>query len=153
MEQNHVVVLSGIKRFHVLTDTGDDTGRTVEFNPADQGFAEDLYGLVSKLARIHDQKKKEVEAAEDAAERFDIRRAEDTEMRAAVDALFGEGFCSDVFKTRLSAVAGGITVVENFLYALLDEMDSSISENMAKRGARIKQYTDKYSKYTRKHGN
>lgn len=153
MSQNKVVISTGIKHVPVFTDTGLDTGRSVDFNPTDQGFAEDLYGLVSKLAKIHDDKAKAIEAASDAAERFDISRSEDAEMRDAVDSLFGEGFCQDVFKTRLSAVVDGMTVAENFLYALLDEMDESITENVAKRDARIKKYTAKYEKYTKKYHN
>lgn len=153
MSQNKVVISSGIKSLPVVTDTGVDTGRTVNFNPADQGFAEELYGLVSKLIQIHNAKAKESEAAADAVARFDISRKEDAEMRVAVDSLFGEGFCQDVFKTRLFAVVDGMTVVEDFLYGLLDEMDESITENMAKRDARIKKYTAKYEKYTKKYHN
>ena len=130
-----------------------DTGRSVDFNPTDQGFVEDLYGLVSKLEKIHKGKDKEYEAVSDPAARFDIRRTEDAEMRDAVDALFGEGFSRDVFKTRLFALSDGMTVVENFLFALLDEMDESVTENIAKRDARIKKYTAKYSKYTKKYHN
>lgn len=152
MSQNIVSFSGGVRRFDVYTDTGMDTGRYVEFNPADQSFAEDLYGLVSKLGKIHEKFVKEAETA-DAADRFDLSRAEDAEMRAAVDAMFGEGFCKDVFRTRLFALADGMTAVENFLYALLDKMDASVSENLAKRDARIKQYTQKYSKYTKKFHN
>ncbi|MBO4939241.1 MAG: hypothetical protein J6C98_09655 [Oscillospiraceae bacterium] len=153
MDQKRFVVSSGIKRIPVFTDSGVDTGRAVEFNPADQGFAEELYGLVSKLSRIHEDKAKAHEAAADAAERFDLSREEDAQMRAVVDSLFGEGFCKDVFKTRLFAMAGGLTVVESFLFELLDEMDASVTENLAKRDERIRKYTEKYSKYTRKYHN
>ena len=153
MDQNKFVVSSGIKCLPVYTDYGTDTGREVEFNPADQGFAEELYGLVSKLSKIHEARVKEYEAETDAAVRFDLSREEDAQMRAAVDSLFGEGFCRDVFKTRLFALADGMTVVENFLFALMDEMDASVTENLAKRDSRIRKYTEKYSKYTKKFHN
>ena len=122
MSQNKVVVSSGIRHFPVITDTGVDTGRSVDFNPGDQGFAEELYGLVSKLAQIHEKKVEATKDVADPAERFDLSRAEDADMRKAVDALFGEGFCGDVFKTRLFAVVDGMTVIEAFLYSLLDEI-------------------------------
>ena len=54
-------VSGGIESLHIFMDDVD-TGRTVDFNPADQGFAESLYGLVSKLSQIHDSKRKEYEA-------------------------------------------------------------------------------------------
>lgn len=150
MVQDRFDVSSGIKHLPVFID-GTDTGRTVDFNPADNGFAESLYGLTSKLSQIHESRKKEYEDEQDPAARFDISRSEDAEMREAVDSLFGDGFCRDVFKTRLFALADGMTVVENFLFALLDEMDESITENLSKRDSRIKKYTDKYSKYKKYH--
>lgn len=150
MSQENLSISSGILHKPVIMD-GVDTGRTVDFNPADQGFAESLYGLVSKIGKIHEAKKKEYEEEMDLANRFEICVAEDTEMRKAVDALFGDGFCQDVFKVRLFALSDGMTVIENFLMALLDEMDEAVTENLAKRDARIKKYTEKYSKYKKHH--
>lgn len=150
MSQENLSISSGILHKPVIMD-GVDTGRTVDFNPADQGFAESLYGLVSKLGKIHDAKKKEYEAEQDLTNRFEICMAEDTEMRKAVDSLFGDGFCNDVFKVRLFAISDGMTVIENFLIALLDEMDEAVTENLARRDARIKKYTEKYSKYKKYH--
>lgn len=140
------IIASGIKHFTFVDENGNDTGRSVDFSPADQGFAEGLYNLTSKIDKIHEAKLKEYEQAEDTAARFDISRAEDKEMREAVDALFGEGFCGDVFKVRLFTLVDGLTVVESFLLSLLDEMDESITASIAARDARIRKYTDKYSK-------
>lgn len=126
--------------------------RAIKFNPSDAGFAEDLYGLASKLQKIMEEKDAAFKAADDAAAHFDISRAEDREMRAAVDAFFGEGFCADVFPgVRMRALSEGLTVIENFLYALLDKMDEDITANFAKRDARIRKYTEKYSKYKKKY--
>lgn len=150
MSQERFDVSSGIKHLPVFMD-GSDTGRTVDFNPADNGFAESLYGLISKLSQIHEAMKKQYEEEADPAARFDISRAEDAKMRETIDSVFGEGFCRDVFKTRMFALADGMTVVENFMFALLDEMDESVTENLAKRDARIKKYTEKYSKYNKYH--
>ena len=146
MSQDRFDVSSGIKHLPVYMD-GVDTARKVDYNPADNGFAESLYRLPSKLSQIRESKNKQYDEEADPAARFDISRAEDAEMREAVDSLFGDGFCRDVFKTRLFAMADGMTVVENFLFALLDEMDESITDNLSKRDARIKKYTEKYSRY------
>ena len=150
MSQENLSISSGILHKPVIMD-GVYTGRAVDFNPADQGFAESLYGLISKLSKIHDARKKEYEAEPDLSNRFEISMAEDAEMRKAVDFLFGDGFCKDVFKVRLFALSDGMTVIENFLMAILDEMDESVTENLAKRDARIKKYTEKYSKYKKYH--
>ena len=141
-----VEIKSGIQVMPVIVD-GWDTGRTVNFNPADQEFAEELYTLVYRIGQIHKEKNKLRDAESDMLKRFELNRAEDSEMRAVVDDVFGEGFSNDVFKTRLFAVADGLTVVENFLFALLDEMDEKTTAAIASRDAKVKKYTEKYRKY------
>lgn len=141
-----VKLTSGIQRLPVIVD-GQDTGRVVMFNPADQEFAEVLYALVHRIGEIHKAKNEQRKAEPDILKKFEINRAEDQEMRAEVDTVFGEGFCDDVFQTRLFALSDGMTVVENFLFALLDELDESITANMAKRESKIHRYTEKYKKY------
>lgn len=65
-------------------------------------------------------------------------------MRAAIDSVFGEDFCTDVFPgIRLTAMADGLTALENFLCAVIDKMDEKIQDNMAQRGGRIAKYTAK----------
>ena len=146
-----------MKKDNLAIETGlvelDVNGvRTIHINPSDAGFAEDLYGLASKLQEISRSKEAALEAAQTPVEKFDISRAEDKEMRQAVDDMFGEGFCADVFPgVRLFALSDGLTVVENFLFALLDKMDEDITANIAKRDARIKKYTSKYSKYAKQY--
>lgn len=137
---------SGIRRLPVIVD-GFDTGRVVMFNSADQEFAEELYALVHKIGTIHEEKNKQREKETDILKKFEINRAEDAEMRAAVDYVFGEGFSADVFQTRLFALSDGMTVVENFLFALLDEMEASVTDNIARRDSKLRKYTDKYKKY------
>lgn len=141
---------SGIKKMSVIMDD-EDTGRVVSFNPLDQGFAESIYGLIYKISQIYENKEKEYQDEKDIIAKFEIRSAEDKSVRCAVDSLFGAGFCNDVFKVRLSAVSDGVTVIENFLLAILDEMDDSVTKNIAKRDAKIKKYTEKYSKYKKYH--
>lgn len=126
--------------------------RIIKFNPSDEGVAEELYGLASKIQKIMEEKETAFKDTDDAAAHFDISRAEDREIRAAVDGFFGDGFCGDVFPgVRMMALSEGLTVIENFLYALLDKMDEDITANFAKRDARIRKYTEKYSKYKKKY--
>lgn len=132
----------GVKEFQV------NGGRTICFNPADTGFAETIYSVIAKISDIDDERRKKTEKAQDYAKTFDYNRAADNRMREAVDAVFGEGFCKDVFgDIRLTALADGLSVIENFAFAVLDQMDESVTENLAKRDARIAKYTAKYAKY------
>ena len=143
----NVELTSGIQRLPVIVD-GQDSGRIVEFNPADQEFAEVLYALVHRLGEIHNEKNRLRGEESDVLKKFEINREEDHLMRGAVDEVFGEGFCGDVFQTRLFALSeDGLTVVESFLFSLLDKMDEGITAKMAKRDANIRKYTDKYRKY------
>ena len=143
----NVELTSGIQRLPVIVD-GQDSGRIVAFNPADQEFAEMLYALVHRIGEIHKDKNRLRSEETDVLKKFEINREEDHLMRGAVDEVFGEGFCGDVFQTRLFALSDdGLTVVENFLFSLLDQMDEGITAKMAKRDANIRKYTDKYRKY------
>lgn len=122
--------------------------RTIKINTTDVGFLETLYGLVGKIESIETERKKKCEKTDDLAKQFDYYRASDKLMRNAVDSVFGDGFCDEVFQgIRLTAGANGLTVLENFIFALIDEMDDTIKENVAMRSDRISKYTAKYEKY------
>lgn len=128
-----------------LMEMAVNGGRTIRFNPADIGFLDLLYGLLGKIEAIEAETRKKQGQTEDLAKLFDRSRASDKRMREAVDSVFGEGFSADVFPgIRLTAMAGGLTVLENFIFAIVDEMDESVRDNLAKREGRIAKYTAKY---------
>lgn len=123
-------------------------GRVIRFNPADIGFLETLYGLIGKIEAIDAETAKKKGKSDDPAKLFDYSRAADKRMREAVDAVFGDDFCADVFQElRLIAMANGLSVIENFIFAIIDEMDESVRDNLAKREGCIAKYTEKYAKY------
>ena len=84
MSVENLNLSGGILHVPVSMD-GVDTGRSLDFNPSDQGFAEDLYGLVSKLSKIHEENRERYEAAQEPADKFDISREEDRLMCSAVN--------------------------------------------------------------------
>lgn len=125
--------------------------RTIRFNPSDPGFAETLYTMIAKVNAIDVERRKKLEKTTDLAKVFDINRNGDKRMADVVDDVFGENFCEDVFDgVRLVAQADGLSVLENFAFAVLDQMDDSVTENLAKRNDRIAHYTAKYEKYKKK---
>lgn len=122
-------------------------GRTIRFNPADVGFMETLYSLMAKVESIDKENKSKRSKMQDPSKIFDNYRASDKRMREAVDAVFGDGFCDEVFNgVRLVALADGLTVLENFIFAVLDQMDDTVKENLAKRDSRIAKYTERYER-------
>ena len=121
---------------------------TIRINPMDEGFLEELYGLLSKLEEIAT----ETEPGEhvNLADRFDMARKRDRLMREAVDDICGTDFCQKVFgDSRLFALSGGLTLIENFLYGVLDYMDDDLKAQQAKRNEKIAFYTAKYRKAKR----
>jgi len=122
-------------------------GRIIRFNPADIGFLDTLYSLLGKLDAINSDEDKKRAKTDDPAKFFDYARLCDRRMKEAVDAVFGEGFCGEVFgELRLYALADGLTIIENFIFAIIDKMDDSVKENMEKRNDRLAKYTAKYRK-------
>lgn len=122
--------------------------RTIRFNPSDIGFIETLYSLVAKVDSIEAESRKKREKTDDPVKLFDLFRSADKRMADAVDAVFGDGFCGDVFDgVRLVALADGLTVLENFVFAVLDNMDEDIRTNVEKRNDRIAKYTSKYKNH------
>lgn len=120
-------------------------GRVIRFNPADVGFMDTLFGLLGKIEAIAAETEKKQGKTDNPATLFDYARVSDKRMREAVDSVFGEGFCEEVFPgIRLTALADGLTVLENFIFAVLDEMDESVRDNLSKRNERIAKYTAKY---------
>lgn len=125
--------------------------RNITINPSDLGFLDTIYGMLAKIDSIDREARKKVEKVDDPSKIFDHMRLSDKRMRETVDAVFGEGFCDDIFKgIRLTALADGLTVIENFAFAVIDQMDEDIKQNMAKRNDRISHYTAKYEKYLTK---
>lgn len=119
--------------------------RTIRFNPADVGFIETLYTLMAKVEAIEKEGQTRRSKQNDPAKDFDSFRRDDIKMKEAVDAVFGEGFCDDVFDgVRLVALSDGLTVLEQFVFAVLDHVDASVRDNIEKRNAKIEQYTAKY---------
>lgn len=123
--------------------------RTIRVNPSDVGFLETLYTLMGKIDAIDKDINKKKGKSDDPGKLFDIHRAGDKRMREAVDSVFGDGFCADVFQgVRLLAITeSGMTALENFIYAVIDQMDDSTKESLSKRSDSVSKYTAKYQKY------
>lgn len=124
---------------------------SIKFNPSDIGFLERIYALIGKLEKIEEETAQKRAKAENTAKIFDYFQASDKKQREAVDSIFGDGFCDAVFSgVRLMAMADGLTLIENFLYSVIDLMDDGLTDNLAQRNDRLSKYTAKYEKYHKK---
>ena len=123
-------------------------GCEISFDPTDIGFVNRLFDLMRKL---EGQKGTEVQNSDEV---FAVAARRDKEMRADIDALFGEPVCDKIFgTTNVFSPAGGLPLCMNFLLAVIDEVDAA-SETATKPSARvdayIQKYEKKYGKYMRK---
>lgn len=112
----------------------------ISFDPADIGFVNRLFDLMEKMEK---QKDTEPQSVENVFEAF---ARKDKEMRAEIDAVFGEPVCDKVFgTTNIFSPAGGLPLCLNFLLAVIDEVDAA-SEAETKPSARVNAYIQKYEK-------
>lgn len=123
------------KRTYTVND-----GCEISFDPADISFVNRLFDLMDKL-----EKQKDAEP-QDPADVFAVAARKDQQMRAEIDAVFGEPVCDKVFgNVNVMSPAGGLPVCMNFLLAVIDEVDAA-SEAETKPSARVDAYIQKYEK-------
>lgn len=116
-------------------------GAEISFDPSDISFVHRLHDLIDKMER----QQKEV-TSEDPQDVFKTAARLDAEMRAEIDAAFGEPVCDKVFGTvNVLSLAGGLPVCMNFLLAVIDEIDAA-TENETKASPRVNAYMQKYEK-------
>lgn len=123
-------------------------GCEISFDPADIGFVNRLFDLMEKLEKRNDAEPENPENV------FAVAAQKDKELRAEIDAVFGEPICDKIFgNTNVLSPAGGLPLCMNFLLAVIDEVDAA-SETETKPNARvdayIQKYEKKYGKYMRK---
>ena len=128
-----------------LNDTFD-----LSFNPTDAEYIEGLYRAFEELDQKQDAYKAEVAAAQNSSRKseiFEIARRWDKEMRKLVDDALGAPVCDAVFgKINVYALADGLPLWANLLLALLDEIDTSVTQNREISNKKIAKYTQKYKR-------
>jgi hypothetical protein len=115
-------------------------GCEISFDPADIGFVNRLFDLMEKMEKQNSAEPQEVENV------FAAFAKKDKDMRAEIDAVFGEPVCEKIFgTTNIFSPAGGLPLCMNFLLAVIDEVDAA-SETETKPSARVNAYMQKYEK-------
>lgn len=131
----------------------------VRFNPADVSFTEAFYNAFMQLDGMQEQFQEEIRAiGDDKGEFFAYARKRDADMRAIIDGLFGEGVADALFPgINCYAIADGLPIWVNFLFAIAEEIRDAYDEERAKSDPRMKQFDaknqallEKYRKATTK---
>ena len=119
----------------------------VSFNPTDSNFVERLYSAFEELDKKQEGYKARVEKMADKREIFDFARERDTEMRGIIDGVFEAPVSDAVFGgMNVYAVAGGLPVWCNLMFAIMDEIDTTFAREQKLTNPRIAKYTAKYQK-------
>lgn len=136
-------------------DTGLVTYRVngkceITFNPTDIGFIGRLFDAFEVLAKRQDAIDAE-NTDVSGAELLALARERDKEMRAEIDAVFGEPVCGSIFGSQsVYAIANGVPLWCNFLMAIIDEADASVQSERKKTTPRMEKYMAKYEKRRKK---
>lgn len=125
-------------------------GAEIRFNPADSAFVGRLFNTFDGLAKRQDQA--EIENQEmSGAELFAAAEQRNKEMRQEIDSIFGEPVCEKVFGNQdVYALADGLPLWCNFLMAVIDEVDASVTAQQNQASPRVQHYMAKYAKYNKR---
>ena len=111
--------------FETGVKTWDVLGRAeIAFNPTSAAFLKRLQDTVESLDAAHET------AAKADGSKFDALMAADKQMRNILDSVFGDGFCAKVFPPddmTLLDLAGGLPIWANFILAIMEQMDESLT--------------------------
>lgn len=126
---------------------------TVRFNPTDAAFSERLYNAFKELDARQDEFQREVdEIGEDGGRMFAYANERDREMRGVIDGLLGEGVADALFPDmNCYALADGLPVWINLMFAVADEIQSAFSEEQKRTDPRVRGYNKRYAAMMKKY--
>lgn len=144
--ENIIEINTGVvNKLFLTTD-----GKTCEFafNPLDMGLSQRLFSAFERLDKMNENYKEEVQKNADKREIFDIGQKMDQEMREIINSeVFGFDICTPLFgNLNLYALANGLPVWANLLFAMVDEMDTAYAREQKLTNPRLSKYTKKYHK-------
>lgn len=125
---------------------------TVRFNPTDSGFVGRFYDTLTELESKQDALSDAAASLNDTKDYFEFFTERDAEMRKAVDGLLGEGVSDAVFAgMNCYALADGLPVWMNLMFAIADEIGEAMGEEQQKTDPRIESYNRKYAELVEKY--
>lgn len=126
---------------------------TVRFNPTDAAFTERLYQAFSDLDERQEEFQRRVdEIGGDGAAMFAYAKERDAEMRGIIDGLLGDGVADALFPDmNCYALADGLPVWINLMFAVADEIQAAYAEEQKKADPRIAGYNERYQGMMRKY--
>lgn len=119
---------------------------SISINPTDINFSEKLFNVFDALDEKQTARSEEIQG-KSGREIFDISRKLDNEMRELVNSAFGFDICKPLFGSmHLYSHADGLPVWCNLLLAIIDMMDTAVTEQQKMTNPRVQKYLAKYKK-------
>lgn len=124
----------------------------VSFNPTDSNFAERLYSSFETIGKKWDEYREQAEKMANDREAFDFYKARDAEMREMIDKVFDAPVSGALLGNMnvFTSFSGGFPVWVNIFFAVMDEMDATITREQKATNPRLQKYLAKYQKYQKK---
>ena len=139
-----------------IVDYEINGGAHVRFNPADVAFTECFYNTFKQLESQQEEFEKRVAEINegDRTELFAYARERDAEMRERINELFQDDIADSIFGgCNCYAMAEGMPLWINFLFAVAEEIRNAYDEESKKQDPRLKQFDAKHEELLRKYRN
>ena len=138
---NEIRFDTGIREFNV------NGAVKVRFCPSDMDFVEKVFGVIETLDKKTEAFKERIKDLKSNRDVFDEARAIDNEIRELINSIFDTDVCTPLFgTTNTFALADGLPLWANFLFAIADTLDSDLVEQKKRTNPRLKKYIDKYKR-------
>lgn len=121
--------------------------QVIKFIPTDAGLMSRIYSAFESLDKEQAQYTRTGDDQQDAKAFFDKVLEMDERMQETIDGIFGVHISRDVFDGgSLHAVADGLPLWANFLFAVMDVMDVSAQAEAKAQNPRIQKLIAKYKR-------
>ena len=141
-----VKIETGLKEFS-LNDVV-----TITFNPTDSVFVKKLYNQIEALESKAEEYNEAFKKAANTVKIFELQEQADSDMRTALNGLFGVDIVTPLIGDGSTyAYAGGTPLWFNIIVAIMELIEKETGAERKKSAEKIAKYTKKYSqsKYIR----
>lgn len=132
---------TGLKQFEL------NGGQVISFTPTDPLLMGRIFAAFERLDGNQEQYKRTGNDTEDARAFFDFVNWVDSEMQNTIDGIFGVHIDRAAFDgASLFALADGLPLWANFIFAVMDVMDVNVAEAQKAQNPRLQKLMAKYKK-------
>lgn len=127
----------------------DEDGHSVDvgINPYDAKFLLAIMDCAEKLDAEQSKLNNAIKGVTDWKALYGATVKADEAMRELIDGLFHKEVCSALFPdVTVYALADGLPIWANLLYAMTEQMDIGLADEKAKAQERIRKYSAKWKK-------